>query len=93
MIVVTVELWSARTKTRKVLGQTIITNQAVNRDGKRGDYYCRVARKGQSTVQAMRKPLRVGHVTNYPRESYNVWRLVLRALRATFPEETKQQKD
>ena len=31
---------------------------------------------------------RAGQVKNYPRLSYNVWRLISRALRASFPEES-----
>jgi hypothetical protein len=32
------------------------------------------------------EPVR-GEVKDYPRQAYNVWRLVIRALRACFPEE------
>jgi hypothetical protein len=33
------------------------------------------------------KAARVGEVLDYPRLSYNVWRLVCRAVRSCFPEE------
>lgn len=33
------------------------------------------------------KVLRKGEVHAYPRLAYNIWRLVMRALRSAFPEE------
>ena len=33
------------------------------------------------------KPTREGHVADYPRLRHSVWKLVLRALKASFPEE------
>tara|TARA_Y100000310_G_scaffold211266_1_gene212027 strand:- start:7064 stop:7330 length:267 start_codon:yes stop_codon:yes gene_type:complete len=87
MIVVKVELHSAITGKVKTLGQMIIHN--VGGTEKSGNYEVKVARKND--VGDLRKnfftPLRTGRVQNYPRLSYNVWRLVLRSLRATFPEE------
>ena len=91
MIVVKVELHSARTGEVTTLGQMIIDNISgggIGRHAKRADYRARVGRKGQELRQVAEKPLREGEVRDYPRLSYNVWRLVLRALRATFPEES-----
>lgn len=39
------------------------------------------------------KAARAGEVKDYPRLSYNVWRLVARALLAAFPEEDKPAKN
>lgn len=43
--------------------------------------HLRVAARGRP------KAARTGHVGDYPRLSYNVWRLIIRALRSAFPEE------
>lgn len=81
MIVVTIELWPKGIKSRRrELGRMLIDNQGGT--VKRGDYRVRVMRKGSET-----KVLREGEVNNYPRLSYNIWRLVCRALKGTFPEE------
>lgn len=34
---------------------------------------------------------RLGEVQNYPRLAYNMWRLVIRALRSCFPEEDRRK--
>lgn len=81
MIRVTIELHSAQDGSRKVLGVMDITNDGISRDVNRGHYNGRVYKNGTL------KPLRVGIVKDYPRLSYNVWRLVLRMLRDCFPEE------
>jgi hypothetical protein len=81
MIVVTIELWPMGIKSRKrELGRMLIDNQGGTY--KRGDYRVRVLRKGSES-----KVLRECEVKDYPRESYNIWRLICRALKGTFPEE------
>ncbi len=81
MIVIRIELWPWGFESRKrELGRMLIDN--VGGTNKRGDYRVRVLRKGSET-----KVLREGEVMNYPRLSYNIWRLVCRALKGTFPEE------
>lgn len=82
MIVVKVELWPLGFESKKrELGRMHISNQGSG-SAKRGDYKVQVMRKGtKGTVQ------REGEVKNYPRLSYNVWRLVTRALKSAFPEE------
>lgn len=90
MLIVTIELRSARTGEREVLGQMLIDNVSgggVGRFAPRADYRVRVGRKGQTLDKVAAYPQREGQVLNYPRLSYNVWRLVLRALRSAFPEE------
>lgn len=98
MIVVKIEMVSARTGETTEIGRMYLAN--VGGTVKRGDYKAAVCRRG-STVppaefypnEAMAKrakapkATRHGDVEDYPRMSYNVWRLVLRALRSCFPEE------
>lgn len=95
MIVVTVELHSAITGQRSLLGQTIIYNTGSSTDPRRGDYVAAVGRKTDAgNLQAVYdRPIRKGSVKNYPRLSYNVWRLVLRALASAFPEERVKLPD
>jgi len=94
VIVVRVELHSAMTGKVTLLAKTIISNKRL-RDmrGQRADYSVRVGRKGRlENQQVLRSPLRWGIVTDYPREALNVWRLVIRALLAAFPEEAPPKK-
>jgi hypothetical protein len=95
MIVVKIELWSARTGEQTELGRMYIANDGTSRDPKRGDYKVKVARKGSKKFNGWRdfkgwaaiKSTREGEVKDYPRLSYNVWRLITRALKSAFPEE------
>ncbi len=81
MIIVTIELQSAITGKRSKLGEMNIVNDGTGTT-KLGNYSARVMRKG-----SWNKPQRCGWVKNYPRASYSVWRLVMRALKDAFPEE------
>lgn len=83
MIVVKVELHSARTGQVSELGRMHICNDSTGTES-RGNYQCIVLRKGQTDERA---PTRVCRIQAFPRKSYSVWRLVLRALRDCFPEE------
>lgn len=97
MIVVKIELWSARTREKSEIGRMYIANSGGTH--KRGDYRVAVCHKGADFEKVPReiwpedqapnnpKAGRVGEVLNYPRLSYNVWRLISRALRSAFPEE------
>ncbi len=92
MIVVKIELWSARTGEHSELGRMYIANTGDSKDPKRGDYTAFVCRKGSTHVPKPLnpnglEPSRTAAVKNYPRLSYNVWRLVMRCLRGAFPEE------
>jgi hypothetical protein len=91
MIVVKIELWPRgdRTKAREI-GRTYIAN--VGGDVKRGNYDVAVCRKGSTKCPLVSdeiKATRRASVVNYPRKSYNVWRLIIRSLLAAFPEENK----
>lgn len=90
MLVVKVELHSAFTGQVTEIGRMNIAN--VGGTEKRGDYSVQVLKRGVTEAGwvhdlASSKITRLGEVTNYPRLSYNVWRLVCRALRSAFPEE------
>ena len=89
MIVVTVELHSAITGIKTVLGRAVIHNVGTFDEGKRADYAVKVGNKNdaEDLMRVYHHPQRTGSVKNYPRMSYNVWRLVIRALRSAFPEE------
>jgi hypothetical protein len=110
VLVVKIEIWpGGRESAACEIGRMFVANVTDEEtpqtdayyDGKRGDYFCAVAKKG-STIPPIEmyypriiderfrkgpKPTRSGLVRNYPRKSYVVWRLILRALRACFPEE------
>jgi len=87
MLVVKIELHSAITGKIKEIGRMIIANTGGTAD--RGNYTAKVAKKERKfrNQRVWDYPLRVGEVKDYPRLSYNVWRLVSRALRSAFPEE------
>ena len=96
MLVVKVELWSAVTGKVSELGRMYLANDG-SLHGSRGSYDIKVARRGSKQPQSIRqfkgwgsiKTTRTGRVENYPRASYNVWRLITRALKSAFPEEAK----
>lgn len=87
MIVIKVELHHFRSSAVENIGTMVIDNIGVSSGGRRGNYRVRVARRGGGVMAAARNPVRTGEVKDYPRLSYNVWRLVLRALKSAFPEE------
>lgn len=89
MLVLKLELHSARTGEITEIGRTIIAN--VGGTSKLGDYVCKVSKKRKTfdNKDTWQQPLRTGSITKYPRLSYNVWRLVIRSLLAAFPEEKK----
>ena len=86
MIVVTVELHSAITGEKTVLGKTIIHN--VGGTETSGDYEVCVGCKTDidDLRKVFTKPLRKGQVIGHPRLSANVWTLVAKALSSAFPE-------
>ena len=95
MVVVTVDMWPGGDQKKAYrLGRTYIYN--IDRDGlmppDRGNYRVIVAKKGcedEVLYGAERNICRRGVVDNYPRLAYNMWRLVIRALKSAFPEEGK----
>ena len=87
MIIVKVELRSARTLEVKEIGRMHISNTGGEVSDQFGNYIVEVFKRG-----SLAKVQRHGLVTKFPRKSYNVWRLVLRALKNTFPEERDGSK-
>lgn len=77
------ELHSAITGQVSEIGRTLIYNDGTGTDST-GHYGVAVCRRGSKDWH---KPLRTGSVRDYPRLSYNVWRLVIRSLLSAFPEE------
>lgn len=89
MLVVKIELWSAITGKTRELGRMYLANDGSSTDTARGSYDVKVCRKGSTGYKGWGsiRTSRSGRVERYPRLSYNVWRLVSRALRSAFPEE------
>lgn len=89
MIVVKIELWPQGDASRMhELGRTYIWNDATTGDPARGNYGVAVCRRGVfGWPNALNSATRRGEVRDYPRLSYNVWRLIIRALLSAFPEE------
>lgn len=102
MIVVTIEVRSANDPNyRQIIGTMMIGNVGTHDDGRKADYDVHVVRRNDAAhfarvltphrnepVRALRScAARRGRVDRFPRRSYNIWRLVSRAIRAAFPEE------
>lgn len=91
MLCVKVEMWPRGDESKKYeIGRTYIAN--VGGDVERGDYQVAVCRKGTTAVPAPINPngpeaTRTFEVKDYPRLAYNMWRLIIRSLRGSFPEE------
>lgn len=91
MIVVKIEMWPKGDQNRRrEIGRMYVYNAGGSLV--RGDYEVRVCRRNNfdattRQIQTGDGFTRTGRVEKYPRLAYNVWRLVLRALRTTFPEE------
>ena len=75
MIVVKVELHSARTGKVSEIGRLLISNDGTG-SPTRGNYVIQRLRRGTQAVQ------KTGRVEDYPRQSYSVWELLKRALKA-----------
>ncbi len=100
MIVIKIELWPFGDEDRaKEIGRMYIANDGAG-GPMRGDYKVAVCKRGTTEVPReiylpdapelaaeQPKATRAGEVKDYPRLSYNVWRLIARACLATFPEE------
>lgn len=82
MIVVKVELHSARTGLTTELGRMLISNDGTGTTTT-GNYDVRVAKKGVTDNQKIRqKPQRQGRVVGHKRQSLSIWSLVARALQS-----------
>ena len=84
-------MWPGGDESRRYeLGRSYLYNDG---DGTaaRGNYEVRVCRKGKHDVTQRQLVAgdgftRTARVENWPRKSYNIWLLILRALRKAFPE-------
>jgi len=93
MIVVKLEMWPGGDGSRaREIGRTYIYRNG-GAFPSRGDYEIRVCRRGHFRVKDAASFVsgegftRTARIENFPRLSYNVWRLILRCLKAAFPEE------
>lgn len=94
MLVVRIELHSARTGKVSEIGRMVIANDGVatSKDPRRGSYTVKIGRKGHDLNAAIwKRPQREARVEDYPRQSYTVWELVRRALNAVYGK--RQQAD
>jgi len=86
VIVIKIELHSARTSKVTELGSAIIDN--INgRDGKRCDYRFRIVRKGQSVndvVTGKSKPTRTAIVEKWPRHQKTIWQMLRAVLNIAY---------
>lgn len=76
MIVVTIELRSARTKKRKVLGSMLISNVGAGSANRFSYFYRLFKQRGEGRGE----PFADGTVEDYPRDAYHAWELVRRIL-------------
>lgn len=97
MIVVTCELWSARTGKRRVLGRAVIANTGEG-DLQTGSYEVKIGRQQPGDKielpvfansielafirKVVDKPQRRATVVEFPRLRLNVWHLLCRGLQA-----------
>lgn len=77
MLLIRIELWSARTGQRKELGCAAISNVGGSRS--RGNYGIELHRSFDR-LKARKKPWRTGRVTAFPRLSLGPWDLLMRGL-------------
>lgn len=92
MIVVIVELWPRGDGNKaKEIGRAYIGNVGGTADS--GNYEVAVCRQGTTKCPFTGevKAARTGSVENFPRRSYNMWRLIIRSLLSSFPEETNKR--
>lgn len=89
MIVVPIMLDSAVDKANNAnLSLLVIDNIGVHAEGRRGDYRCRVWKKGTDLIdlkmdrRKLGRPLREAYVYDHPRKSAPVATLVRKALEA-----------
>lgn len=96
MLVIKIELHSAIDHRVEEIGRAYIANDGTGTT-KKSSYDVAICRKGiigiPENLGGFEAPARTGRVLDYPRTSYNVWRLISRAVLAAFPEEQKTRPD
>lgn len=95
MIVVKVELWPKGHEEKAIeLARMFLANDGTSKDPKLGHYDVAVMRKGEKRAPwkhgdgtgTTAKPIRTGRVDGHAKAAYHVLRLVIRGVRAMFPE-------
>lgn len=80
MIVVTIELWSAITGKKTLLGKAVISNDGSGNEHL-GNYDVAIGRKGQADITKIcHRPKRWSKVLLHQRLRYDVWYLLRRGL-------------
>jgi len=85
MIVIKLELHSARDGSIKELGRAHVSNIGGHLNDKKADYLFEIFRKGSKT--------KVQHccvIKNYSRQAYTVWELIRRGLEAILNKKTQE---
>lgn len=88
MLVVRIELWSARTGARSELGVAVISN--VGGTATRGNYSVELHRTFERAKQR-RPPYRAATFKDFPRKSLGAFDLLLRALLWTMGDRNKKE--
>ncbi len=92
MLVIKIELHSVVDGRVEELGRMYVANDGTG-TASSSNYDVAVCRKGNTgipeNIGGLEMASRTGRVLDYSRKSYNVWRLISRALLAAFPEERK----
>ena len=91
MLIVTIQLANSSKKVTTTIGRLFIWNDGTG-DVLKANYQAVVRKPGceELTVgDGLTGPgtARKGTVLNFPKQSMNIWRLVLRALKSCYPEE------
>lgn len=79
MIIIKIELLSARTGKTTELGRMHISNDGTSDDPKKGNYNIELMRKG-----TLNKVLKKTRIDNWAKESYSVWKLLQKALNQLY---------
>ncbi len=90
MIIVTIDLVSALTGNVTTLGRMVIANDGTEKDPNKGNYIFGVKRKDMieqhNLVPVAAHTSRSGRIVGHPRKSDVIWKLILRCLKAAYPE-------
>lgn len=79
MIVIRIELWSARTGQKTELARMEICNDETG-DTRRRNYMARTLRGRSTAALNQRRTQRTGTLTNWPSESVHIWNMVAAVL-------------
>ena len=83
MIIVTVQKQNEKTGNSTLIGRMIL--KETSRSKKKANYHVILGRKNQALRDTLDSPMRVCEVLEYPRKSYVIWKLIVRALSTLYP--------